>query len=239
MRAKQPRSVRTHTTDTKAEFLARCDLFRHLNAAEISELDRITKVITCPPGRVFYRPGEKGTQLFLVKMGRVQLYHLSTDGRKLITATLERGACFGEMLLTGPGIHQSFAEAITDAQVCTISKNDLESLLVTRPAVTLALFEVAGQRFTQLETQLIDASFKGTSARLATLLLQLAHVQETEGAEMVVSGVSHEELAERLGVYRETVSLALRDLKAAGTIELGRKHITICQPVRLTELAKE
>jgi len=53
----------------------------------------------------------------------------------------------------------------------------------------------------------------------------------------MVDGLSHEELAEHLGVYRETVSVVLRDLKDAGVIELGRKHITICNKTLLKELA--
>ncbi len=238
MQAKRSQNQRTIPTDQKLEFLAQSDIFQHLNSAEISELDRITNVITCPSGRVFYRPGEKGTVLFLIKTGRVQLYHLSADGRKLITATLEAGACFGELPLIGQGLHTSFAEAIEDARIYVISKHDLEHLLVQKPAVTLALLQIVGRRSAELEAQLINTTFKGTPARLATLLLQLAHSSEKNNCELVITGVSQEELAERLGVYRETVSLALRDLKDAGTIELGRKHITICQVRRLEELAQ-
>jgi CRP-like cAMP-binding protein len=58
-----------------------------------------------------------------------------------------------------------------------------------------------------------------------------------QGETLVVEGLSHEELAERLGVYRETVSAALRELKDAGIITSGRKHITISQPARLREIA--
>ncbi len=73
----------------KASFLASSDIFGHLQPQTCSELERLTTVITCPPGRIFYRPGEKGTTLFLLNTGSVQLYYISPDGRKLITATLE------------------------------------------------------------------------------------------------------------------------------------------------------
>jgi CRP-like cAMP-binding protein len=241
VRDKRSQSQRTSSsfpkTERKAPSLAQSDIFRHLNTEEIQELERITTVIACPPGRVFYRPGETGNVLFLLRTGRVQLYHLSIDGRKLITATLEAGACFGEMPLIGQGMHNSFAEAVEESRICVMSKHDVERLLVRKPAVTLALLQIVGQRLVQLEAQLIDATFKGTPARLATLLLQLAHTDEKNNTLLVVDGLSQEELAERLGVYRETVSAALRDLKEAGAIELGRKHITICQPIVLQEIA--
>lgn len=239
MRTKQSQRQRvTPAAEGKASFLAQSDIFRHLNATEISELDRITNVITCLPGRVFYRPGETGSVLFLLKTGRVQLYHLSTDGRKLITATLETGACFGEMPLIGQGMHNSFAEAVEDSRICVMSKSDVEHLLIRKPTVALALLQVVGQRLVQLEAQLIDTTFKGTQARLAMLLLQLARPHGKNGTEeTVVQGLSHEELAERLGVSRETVSVALRNLKESGAIELGRKHITIYDPILLKDLA--
>ncbi len=55
---------------------------------------------------------------------------------------------------------------------------------------------------------------------------------------MVVNGISHGELADRLGVYRETVSSSLRELKESGAIELGRKHIVICKLSVLKDLAE-
>ncbi len=220
----------------KAAFLGQSPLFSSLDTVEIGELDRITKVMTCAPGRILYRPGEHCTQLFLLKSGRVQLYHLSADGRKLIMATIEPGTCFGEMPLTGNNLHQNFAEAVEDALVYVMNRSDVERMLAHKPAALLTLLQLAGQRGAQLETQLVDTTFKSTNARLATLLLQLARSEQVNG-ELVVVGFSQGELADRLGVYRETVALALRELKECGAIELGRKHITICRPQLLQEQA--
>ena len=224
----------------KASFLARSDLFRHLPMAEISALEHTVNSITCAAGRILYRPGETSSSLFLLKSGRVQLYHLSTDGRKLITATLAVGACFGEIPFIGQCPQNSFAETLEPASLCVISKNDVDQLLDRYPAIARSLLSIVGQHFVQLENQLINATFKDSQARVATLLLQLAQsAQEDEhtGDAITISGFSHEELAERLGVYRETVTIALRELKDAGAIELGRKHITIRNLTVLEQLA--
>jgi CRP/FNR family cyclic AMP-dependent transcriptional regulator len=238
MQEKQPLDQRTRsssqTQDEKAAFLAHSDLFGHLPPADLSMLERLATVITCPPGRILYRPGEKGTALFLLIMGTIQLYHISPDGRKLITASLGAGASFGELPLFGQTLHTSFAEAIENSQLYTLNRQDVEHLLAQKPEIALGFLKVITQRSIQLEAQLIDTTFKSTLSRLATLLLQLAQKQ---GSALVVAGVSHEELAERLGVYRETVSAALRELKDAGTITSGRKHITIRQPTQLKEIA--
>lgn len=217
--------------EDKATFLARNDIFRQLDVAELHEVERLTTIATYASGRMLYRPGEKGTTLFLLVSGVVHLYHLSTDGRKLITATPQTNTCFGEVALLGNGTHSSFAEVVKEARICVISKHDIEQLTTHKPSVTTALLRSAGQHFAQIEAQLVNTAFKSVNARLAMLLLQLAH--ETQ----MVDGLSHEELAERLGVYRETVSVALRDLKEAGAIELGRKHVAISNKSLLKEIA--
>ncbi len=217
--------------DEKAAFLVRNALFHQLDEAELHDIERIATIVTYAPGRILYRPGERGTMLFLLVSGIVHLYHLSTDGRKLIIATPEIDSCFGETSLLGNGIHSSFAEVIKEARVCLISKQDIEQVTAHKPVVATALLNSTSQHFAQIEAQLVNTTFKSVNARLATLLLQLA--QETHR----VDGFSHEELAEHMGTYRETVSVALRDLKESGAVELGRKHIEIRNKDLLQQLA--
>ena len=234
MREKQSSNAKTVSARREEGFLNHHDIFGQLHATELSALERITMLTPCPPGRILYRPGDAGTSLFLLNTGSVQLYHLSTDGRKLITATLSSGDCFGVLPFSGQSMQTSFAEAVESSQVGVIAGQDIEHLLAQRPALALAFLKLLGRRLGQCEAQLVATTFKSTSARLATLLLQLA---EQQNDSSVVEGLSHEELAERLGVYRETVSTALRELREAGVITLGRKHITISQRTRLEELA--
>jgi len=217
--------------EDKMTFLARNAIFHQLDVAELHNIERITTIATYAPGRILYRPGEKGNTLFLLVSGIVHLYHLSTDGRKLIIAMPKTDTCFGEVALLGNGPHSSFAEVIKEARICVISKHDIEQIVTHTPSVTTALLKSVEQHFAQIEAQLVNTTFKSVNARLAMLLLQLAH--ETQ----MVDGLSHEELAEHLGVYRETVSVALRDLKEVGAIELGRKHVTICNKPLLKEIA--
>ena len=236
MSEKQQQQPRTNKSidnklEEKVAFLARNEIFRQLDVVELHEIERIATLVTYAPGRVLYRPGEKGTTLFLLVSGIVHLYHLSTDGRKLITATPEMNSCFGEIALLGNGTHSSFAEVIKEARIYIIGKHDIEQLAARKPSVTTALLKSAGQHFAQIEAQLVNTAFKSVNARLATLLLQLA-----QGTHMV-DGLSHEELAEHLGTYRETVSVALRDLRETKAIELGRKHIEICNKSLLQEIA--
>ncbi|GCE11707.1 putative transcriptional regulator [Tengunoibacter tsumagoiensis] len=222
-----------NTLDEKTTFLAHHELFQQLNPTELSHLASLTTTVSYPPGRILLRPGDPGLTFFLLSSGSIQLYALSTDGRKLILATLTTGACLGELAFTTAQTQQCFAETIAETVLYTLTRADMAALLQRNSTISQALLQIISQRLAQRESQLINTTFKSTTARLSILLLELAHQQSASA----IHGLSHEELADRLGVYRETVSTALRELKEAGAIALGRKHITICAPELLQQLA--
>lgn len=96
---------------------------------------------TCRAGRVFYTPGETGEALFILKKGRVQLYRMSPEGRKLVIARLEPICFFGEMSCVGQGMYNTFAEATEDSLICTMSRHDVERLLLSKPQVAVRILE--------------------------------------------------------------------------------------------------
>ncbi|MBA2702534.1 MAG: Crp/Fnr family transcriptional regulator, partial [Blastocatellia bacterium] len=183
-------------------------------------------------GRVFYMPGETGEVLFILKKGAVQIYRMSPEGRKLVIANLPQYSFFGEMSCIGQGMYDTFAEATEESLICTMSRADVERLLLAKPKVALRILEAVGKRVVDAERQLEELAFKGLIPRIAALLLR-----EAEGDE--VHGLSHQDIAERLGVYRETATSALNELKTAGIIEIGRKRIIITNKPRLESAASE
>lgn len=216
---------------TKTGYLRQNELFRDLDPSEMQELDRMTAMTTCEEGRVFYSPGETGEVLFLLKQGRVQIYRLSPEGKKLVIASLEAGTLFGEMALVGQGMYNTFAEAVEPCTLCAMSRRDVEMLLARFPKVGLRLLEIMGRRLTEAEERLESLAFKSISAQLAGLLLQLAR-------NNVVEGHTHQELAEMIGTYRETVTQTLDDFKSQDLIEVQRKQIKIRNAERLRRIAE-
>jgi len=218
----------------KLGYLSDIELFQDLSPKEMAELDRVTTITNVPKGRVFYQPEEMGEVLFIIKKGQVQLYRISPEGKKLVISTLGPGTLFGEMALLGQQMHNTFAEAVEDCQICVMSRTDLERLILNKPQVALRVLEVTGKRLREAETRLEDLAFKGIPARLASLLLRLSEERGTR----TITGLTHQNLAETVGTYRETATLVLNDLKAQGLIDIGRKRITILDPERLQAVAE-
>lgn len=218
----------------KMRYLSELAVFQDLSPREMQELNRIITMSTVPRGRVFYRPEEPGEVLFILKEGRVQLYRISPEGKKLVITTLGPHTLFGEMALLGTKMHNTFAEALDDCLICVMSRTDLERLILNKPQVALRILEVTGKRLREAEERLENMAFKGIPARLASLLLRLADEQ----GSLEISGLTHQDLAESVGTYRETATQVLNDLKSQGLIDIGRKRIKILDPDRLFEIAE-
>jgi CRP/FNR family cyclic AMP-dependent transcriptional regulator len=220
--------------EEKIGYLSDVELFRDLTDRDRTELERMTTIINVPRGRVFYQPEDVSEVLFLVKQGQVQLYRISPEGKKLVIAALGTGAIFGEMALLGQQMHNAFAEAMEDSVILVMSRADLERLILNKPILGLRMLEITGRRLSDAESRLEDMAFKGIPARLASLLLRLAAERDTDE----ITGLTHQDLAETIGTYRETATQVLNDMKMAGIIEIGRKRIKILDRARLLELAR-
>lgn len=214
----------------KVDYLSNIHVFRDLTPNELAEMDKQLTMSTCRRGKIFYMPEESGEVLFLLKKGRVQLYRIAPNGKKLIVATLGPGTIFGEMSLVGQGMHNTFAEAVEDCVLCVMSRSDVEHLVREKPEVAFRFVEAMGSRLSQLESRLEDIAFKSIPARLASLLLSL---DEEQGNKHIVTSYTHQDFSEMLGTYRETITQTLNDFKADGLIDIGRKRVTLLDLARL------
>jgi CRP-like cAMP-binding protein len=215
---------------SKLGYLSAQDIFRDLGPDEVEQIGRLTTMTTCAPRKVFYEPEDKSEVLFLLKKGRVQLYRLSPGGKKMVTGIIEAGAFFGEMALIGQGMHRAFAEAIEDCVLCVMSRADVERYLLGHPKIAMRLTEALGNRLVEAEARLEEMAFKGVPARLASLLLRLAPGNRVEG-------YTHQDFAEAVGSYRETVTQTLNEFKAQGLVEIERKAVRLLDRERLHAIA--
>ncbi len=209
------------------------DIFLDLEPDELDELVGLSTRITARQGRILYMPEETGEVLLFVQEGSVQIYRISPEGKKFIIDNLGAGAVFGEMALIGHHMHSSFAQALEDSVLCLIRRDDLERLLLDKPKVALRILEVLGKRLSEAEKKLEDMAFRSVAARLASLLLRLS--RDDEGT---IDGLSHQELAEMIGTYRETVTQTLSQFKASKLVDIQRKSIRILRPEELVAIAR-
>src|SRR5260370_11175748 len=107
----------THTTEAspmigmtdKLGFMRRLNLFEQMGEAEVEQISRELKMRHCGAHQTVFEGSPD--RVYLLKAGRVRLYHLSADGEDVTSDVLEPGHLFGRSALFGGTIEDIIAQA--------------------------------------------------------------------------------------------------------------------------------
>jgi CRP-like cAMP-binding protein len=171
-------------------------------------------------------------KMYVLMSGRVNMVCTNNEGRRLVIATLEPGAIFGEGAFDNSGDPNVFVEAADKVAVWVIPASEARNMTMQYPILGWGMLQTYGERLLQVENSLEDVAYKKLPERLALLLLDLGDYRDG-----MIKGVSHQSLADHLGTYRETVSAILRDFKRQGLVELGYRRIAIVDVQSLKDIA--
>jgi CRP/FNR family cyclic AMP-dependent transcriptional regulator len=221
----------------KQTYLLTMDIFRDLGREVIEHLVHQTQMRTCVKGQVLYAQDDQAQTLFLLKLGRVQLYRLTPSGKRMELATILPGTFFGEMPLLGESLRHAYAEAVEESLICVMSRADVERLIRSQPQVALRMIEVMGRRRALCEARLEELAYRSVPARIAAVLLRLSHEHDHEREPVIP--ITHQELGEMVGALRESVTKVLDEFQGQGLVELRRGHIRVRQHEGLERLLQE
>jgi CRP-like cAMP-binding protein len=169
----------------------------------------------------------RGNELFLLKDGAVEIWHTRHD---FLVKELTAGSLFGEMSLLGQTMLGT--TAITGTAGATVAVVDVDTARAWLEAAPVPIVEKIGYRLALVEAEHYRSYFQSADSKIAALLLELA------GERSTIQGLTHEEIGERVGVYRETVTIILDAMKLEKLVQIGRKKISIINKRALKELSE-
>lgn len=189
-------------------------------------------------GTVLFNPGDPLKGVYFIEEGFIKLYEISEDGKETI------------IYLTGPGnmlslratisqeqkAHQ-YTEAITDVKLYTMTMEEFRDVLYRHPEHIIDLVHVVIDRLNHAERRVEGFIAGDVVVRVANFLYDAAirfGQKKNEGIDFPV-GLTHQRIAEFVGSFRETVTLALNKLQKEGLIKLSRGKILILNLDKLYE----
>ncbi len=209
-------------------YLRKIPLLVSLGPEAIARLAERVELREIRRREVIYLPGDPGSSLFFVNGGRVKISKVTRDGKALTLGYCGPSEIFGEGCLVEGGPREEMAEAMENAMVTEVSRDDFESLLKNHANLGFLMTRLLATRRRDLENKLETLVFRDVTSKLAELLLQLADeygVEDSRG-KLVALKITHQELANLIGSTRETVSLTLSQFKKQNWIcTEGRKVI--------------
>jgi CRP/FNR family cyclic AMP-dependent transcriptional regulator len=223
--------------ERKLWYLKRCDLFERLTPEQAARLERRALMRSFPRGTLIYAPTEPGQCVLVLVAGRVKIKDVTADGKESILTFIDEGELFGELAIVDDRARQEYAEAVTDAQVLAIPREDLLALMEQRPDIALSITKLVGLRRRRIENRFRNVLFLPSRERLVRLLLELmeAHGDRSGNSCSIRLPLSHQELASLIGVTRETVTVVLGQLQAEGLIRVKRRRLVVTDCRRLLQ----
>lgn len=223
---------------TKLWYLKNVNLFHGMSDDQMRMVEERTVMREIRRKEVLYLPGDAGDRIYLLKRGVVKISTLTEDGREIILALLRPGEVFGEEAVLEDGPRDHMAEAHDDALLCVITRPDFMAVMRAHPEMAFKVTKLVGFRLKTLRNRVEGLLFKGAPARLAQTLLDLARDHGLKDAQgiLVPLKLSQQDLANLIGVTRESVNLALADFRSRGLVELEGRSLRVLQPDQLKAL---
>ncbi len=223
---------------SKLWYLKNISLFHGMSEEQMRMVEQRTVMREVRRREVLYLPGDAGDRIYLLKRGVVKISALQEDGREVLLAFLRKGEVFGEEAILDDSPRDHVAEAYEDALVCIITRQDFMDMLRSHPELVFKVTKLIGLRLKTFRTRVEHLLFKGASQRLASTLLELAHEHGVSDAQgiLVPLKLSQQDLANLIGVTRESVNLALSDFRRRGLVELEGRAFRLPRPQALQEL---
>ncbi len=173
-------------------------------------------------GETVSRSRDMANTFCLVVHGRVQLFRTARGGRRFAVAILGPGSMFGEESLLGGLQVGTYAVSLDRCTLWIFSTHRALELSSTNAMFGFGLMQAMGQRLMETENRLEQLAYSTVASRLAALLLELGG-GDTEGAVCA----THQQLADMLGTWRETISKTLQDFRRRGLVASGRRELTL------------
>lgn len=223
---------------SKLWYLKHINLFSTLSHAELREIDRITRMQAVKKRQPIYLPGDPSTTVYLLKQGRVKIASNDASGKEVTFEILEAGEIFGELEVLENSPRETQAEAMDDALICAIRREDFDRYLRRHPDLTVKLTKLIGLRLRKIQSRVEDLVFRDVPERLAHVLLELSKTEGVPegGGNRIRAKLTHQELANLIGCTRETVSNTLGQFREQGMIRIDGRSITILNAGQLAEL---
>lgn len=211
--------------DRKCWYLKQLNLFKTLPEKEIDVISAHSIDKEYSKHQVLFEPLDRD-KVFILKTGKVEIYELTRDGKKIIVDVLGSGDVFGDLGIQETSEH--FIEATTDSFVCVMNKNDFFEMVSRNPQVANTLVKELFTKVIESEKQVAALASDNLVTKVKNLLIRLAkrHGERKEDLVAITTKFTHEQLADMIGISRPTMTELLNKLEKSGVIKREGKIIS-------------
>jgi CRP/FNR family transcriptional regulator, cyclic AMP receptor protein len=220
---------------------SRDGFFCRFSPTVLRSVDEVSHHTIMPAGALLFVEGQTPRGVFVVCSGKVKLYTTSKEGKVLILKQAEAGEVLGLSAAISGTNYEMTAETAVPCQLDYIGRQDFIALLQKQSEVGVHATLSLSREFQAAYRDIHDLVLaRSSSGKLARLLLSSSCAPRgvLPSEELRLRSVmTHEEMAQRIGASRETVTRLLSDLKKKRLIRLEGANLVIRNRSGLEALA--
>lgn len=205
-------------------------IFSVLTEQQLAKLTEKISHKNYKKGQIIFFEGDISDKLYVINKGKIKIFKYTREGKEQILYILSEGDFVGDLSLLKKDEFKFNAEALEDANICVLTKDDFDGIIKESPEIAIEILQVVYDRIVKLENLIQSLRTKDIEARIAGLLLSFVKdfgMAKGDVIELELP-LSREDIANYIGVTRETISRKLGSMQDQGVIELvGSKKIII------------
>jgi CRP/FNR family transcriptional regulator len=204
----------------------------------LQDLQAMSSLATYPEGAILFVEGQEPRGVFILCNGRVKLSAGSADGKSLIMRIAEAGEIIGLPGTISAKPYELTAEALEPLQANFIGREPFLKFLRDHGDAALKVAQVLSEIYHAACQEVRYRGLAGSAAeKLARFLLDwnARHGEDPERSRSVLT-LTHEEIAEMLGITRETVSRLFSDFKRQQLVEVRGSILVISNKQGLQQI---
>lgn len=189
-----------------------------------TELEESGSIKTFTAGDIILNMGSYVNYIPLILSGSIKVLRTEADGREILLYYITPGESCIVSILSAMQQDQSKIKAVVEkeAEILMISTEKAKEWIQKFPEWTAFIFSLYQKRFENLLEIVNSVAFQKVDTRIMQLLYQKS---ELYGSKTIT--VTHQQLADELGITREATSRVLKQLENAGEIQLSRNKIVL------------
>jgi CRP/FNR family transcriptional regulator, cyclic AMP receptor protein len=183
----------------------------------IAKLMPHAKLRNYPKGQIILYEGDEPTDLFVIKDGIVKVHDIDDQGNEKILHIVKAPAMFPMVFfLGGNNENRSFYTTLTDAEIYVIPKELVDEHMRADGDLATYMMHWFSREVHEVMVRLSSLEKSNTRDKLIAALkfLGVHHTTSQKGTwRRVTFPVSHQLLADLIGVTRESTTMIMKDLQ--------------------------
>lgn len=204
------------------------------NAAERERLDARMQPVFFKSGDVIYHPNVGSDFVYFPETAVFSQLNVLEDGKTVETAMVGKEGIISSSAIFGSQPSNFWTQVSVTGTAYKISADLFNKEFVAGSLIQHLFFEYLGSYITQISQRSVCNNHHCIEERFSTWLLMLD--DRCQNRDLTLT---HEQIAQFLGVHRPTVTNIAQDLRDQGTIDYLRGRIFILDRQRLEQSACE